>query len=154
MSGSGTAALTAPTLDDAKIVVERWKSEPLVSEVLLYGSVAHGEATPDSDIDFMVVADISKWDEVGGLSAWLERAAREVTPWHCQVVVRPHHMWEHLVNNVSASFEAAVRREAVALYEHPNNGSRPCPTGSLADVPRDNLDLAAQPIGPAELKTG
>ena len=37
-------------------MAERWRTVLQAERVILYGSVARGEATPDSDIDILVVA--------------------------------------------------------------------------------------------------
>ena len=51
-----TAGLPAALLTRLREMAERWRTVLQAERVILYGSVARGEATPDSDIDILVVA--------------------------------------------------------------------------------------------------
>lgn len=55
--------LTHPDVPDSSVLVriaERLKRELGAEKVIVYGSVARGEATRDSDIDLLVIASLSE----------------------------------------------------------------------------------------------
>ncbi len=51
-----TADLPTALLPRLREMAERWRTVLEAERVILFGSVARGEATPDSDIDILVVA--------------------------------------------------------------------------------------------------
>lgn len=60
---SRTRVLVHPDIADRSVLVriaERLKREMLAEKVIVYGSVARGEATRDSDIDLLVIAPASE----------------------------------------------------------------------------------------------
>lgn len=63
----GLASLPAQVLDRLRDAIRRWEHPPTL--VVLFGSVARGEATPESDLDLLVVrptnceADEPVWQE-------------------------------------------------------------------------------------------
>jgi predicted nucleotidyltransferase len=81
----GLASLPAQVLDRLRDAIRRWEHPPTL--VVLFGSVARGEATPESDLDLLVVrptsceADEPAWqDQLSTLqmlaSAWTGNDAR------------------------------------------------------------------------------
>jgi len=81
----GLASLPAQVLDRLRDAIRRWEHPPTL--VVLFGSVARGEATPESDLDLLVVrptnceADEPVWQEqLSNLqmlaSAWTGNDAR------------------------------------------------------------------------------
>ena len=84
-------------------------------EVLLFGSVADGTATADSDIDLVAIfADLDYADRDGRRRA-LEAAAREVVGYPVQVHVTDRPEWQARVQRVSSSFEARIAATAVPI---------------------------------------
>jgi hypothetical protein len=49
----GLASLPAQVLDRLRNAIDEWEQPPLL--VVLFGSVARGEATPESDLDLLVI---------------------------------------------------------------------------------------------------
>lgn len=86
-----------------------------VEEVLLFGSVARGTATADSDIDLVAIfADL----DYGGRHARrreLEAAARAVVSWPVQVHVTDRPEWRARVEKVSTSFERRIADASVLV---------------------------------------
>jgi Nucleotidyltransferase domain len=81
----GLASLPAQVLDRLRAAINGWEQRPVL--VVLFGSVARGEATPESDLDLLVVrpadcdADEPAWQEqISALqahaSAWTGNDAR------------------------------------------------------------------------------
>ena len=136
-------ASTAPTLEDARqIALGVARRDARVGRVMVFGSVARGDADANSDLDFVIVLS----DDFGGdrgeaaLSARTE--IRRRCAWSCDVVVRTQQEWEHLTANVSASFEAAIAAEATELFSRPGCRSRQSDV-TVSGVAQDNLDVAA-----------
>jgi uncharacterized protein len=73
------------------------------SNVRVFGSVARGEATPDSDIDFLVAfkADYTLWDHIG-----LKQALEDLLGRRVDVV---------LEKELREGFRPYILRDAVAL---------------------------------------
>ena len=89
-------------------------------EVLLFGSVARGDASEGSDIDLVALfADID-YAQRRILKRRLEEAAGEaVGRWPVQVVVTDRPEWRARVENVSASFERRISADVVPLAVSP-----------------------------------
>ena len=93
-------------------------------EVLLFGSVARGDADRDSDIDLVALfADID-YAQRHDLKKRLEAVAGAVVDdgWPVQVVVTDRPEWRARVRNVSASFEQRISAEAVAVATSATRG--------------------------------
>ena len=92
-----------------------------VSEVLVFGSVARGEAGPDSDIDLVAVYDdldySTRWERATQLGRLASAAARRVF-----VYVTDWPEWTRRAAEVSSSLERAVAGYAVVLHRRPPNG--------------------------------
>ena len=117
-----TRIVEAPTTADAAVAAEALVAAG-AEEVLLFGSVAHGDADETSDIDLLAIfADIDytmRWD----LIRRLEETAREaVDRWPVQVMVTDRPEWRNRVEKVSTSFECVISVEAVRVAESSTRG--------------------------------
>ena len=112
----------APTVADAKVAADALVAAG-VEEVLLFGSVASGEAGAGSDIDLVAVfADLDyahRWE----ITRRLEDTARAaVGAWPVQVFVTDRPEWRNRVEKVSGSFESAISGDAVRVAEAGTRG--------------------------------
>ena len=131
----------APTLADAETAARAVAAaDPRVEQVLVFGSVARGDARPQSDIDLLVLVADCTPDDLHTLNNRLGAAA-ETAGAHIDLIAERRVAFEHLARNVAASFEHAIAAAAVAVYSRTR--PLPPPTGTLHGVPRDNLDIAA-----------
>ena len=112
-----------PSVNDARQAAESiigMDGIPHVQRVMLFGSVARGDADDFSDIDLMVIVD-----DLGDYSRRrdLERAvsnrlsADAGRPVDVHVTDPPE--WKTRTENVSASFEASLRNDLITLLEQP-----------------------------------
>ena len=110
-------AVEVPTLADAALAAEALVAGG-AEEVLLFGSVARGDASESSDIDLVALfADID-YAQRRVLKRRLEEAAGEaVGRWPVQVVVTDRPEWRARVENVSASFERRISAAAVPVAD-------------------------------------
>ena len=139
-----------PTLEGARLIALRLIEEPFVERVLLFGSVARGDARPDSDLDVVVLLHDAASEDYAAASRRMLAAAAQ-TAEDMGVAGRLDHIvcrltgdWEHAVANVPSSFEAAVFAEAVELAAAPSSGpARERPPTIMANVPDNNADAAA-----------
>ena len=116
------AAITAPpSMADAKKAARAVASEE-VSEVLVFGSVARGEAGPDSDIDLVAVYDDLDYSTRWERSTELGRLASAAAGRRVFVYVTDWPEWTRRAAEVSSSLERAVAGYAVALHRRPPNG--------------------------------
>lgn len=106
---------------DAKKVAEAVVSEE-VSEVLVFGSVARGEAGTDSDIDLVAVYDDLDYSTRWERSTELGRLASAAAGRRVFVYVTDWPEWTRRAAEVSSSLERAVAGYAVALHRRPPNG--------------------------------
>ena len=105
----------APSAADAAVAGDALV-EAGVEEVLLFGSVARGEADEYSDIDVVAVfadIDYAQRSEMGRQLEEVARAA--VGRWPVQVYITDRPEWQNRVEKVSGSFERAICREAVRV---------------------------------------
>ena len=139
------ATVAAPTLEEARRLAEEIaRDDARVGRVLAFGSVARGDSRPGSDLDLVVLLP----EDFSGDLPKAKSELQDLVVARCgagsDVIVRTEQQWEHLVANVSASFEAAIAGESTELFarESSNGGTRSS-NGSLEGVARDNLDPAA-----------
>ena len=131
-------------MDDARLAAEAVSADARVGRVLLFGSVARGEAARRSDIDLMVVvADSCDDEEMRRLEAAAGRAARGAVDWPVDVVLRRRSAFEHMARNVSASLEADIAGHAVVVYQGVSDSGEIDPD-ILEGVPRDSIELAGE----------
>ena len=80
-------ALSHPRVSDPSVlprIAERLKRDFDAEAVIVYGSVARGEAHADSDIDLLVIAPPD-----GDRERWLERVRRAIDDSGCHVLISP-----------------------------------------------------------------
>lgn len=101
-------------MNDARRVAEAIAAEG-VGRVLLYGSVARGQAGPRSDIDLVAIhADLdytARWERKNHL----ERVACEACGWPVEVNVTDEPEWRVRTTAVRSSFEAGIAAYAIQL---------------------------------------
>ena len=113
-----TEAAAAPTIDDARRASHELAAAG-VCRVLLYGSVARGDAGPYSDIDLVAVFDDLDYNRRAGRQLALSAAAQASTGCRVQIHATDWPEWFHRTRRVSASFEAGIVAEAMVLYDRP-----------------------------------
>ncbi len=87
--------------------------------MLLFGSVARGDATADSDIDLVAVFDDLDYSHRLGLRLALSAAAEAAVGRPVEVHVTDRPEWARRTSTVSASFEARIAEGAVVLIDRP-----------------------------------
>lgn len=90
-----------------------------MSQVLLFGSVARGDACGGSDIDLVAVFDDLDYSQRLGLRLSLGAAAGAAAGWPVEVHVTDRPEWARRTGDVSASFEARIAPGAVVLVDRP-----------------------------------
>lgn len=91
-----------------------------VVKVMLFGSVARGEASEASDIDLVVVFDdLGDYKDRREVRDRLAQAVRDSTPCSVDLHVTDLPEWKVRTEQVSALFEASIADELVTLVERP-----------------------------------
>lgn len=91
------------------------------AQVLLFGSVADGTATPSSDIDLVAVFDdLGDYSRRYRIKCEAQAAAREASGHPTDVFVTDRPEWRKRTR-MRTSFEAGIHRGAVALVDRPPN---------------------------------
>ena len=85
--------------------------------VLLFGSVARGEAHPHSDIDLMVIFDDLDYPRRQDLTMELERLARAEVGFAVDVHLTDRPEWKMRTEQVATSFENRVKDQALLLVD-------------------------------------
>lgn len=86
---------------------------PLASHIeraFVFGSVASGKATSDSDVDLMIIGDASFSDVVGVLYTAQETLAREINP-----KIYSREEWEHMVNIDDAFIKEVLSKPRIGV---------------------------------------
>ena len=94
------------------------------ARVLLFGSVARGEAHLESDIDLVAVFDDIDYSNRLGIQLALLAIAERVLDRRVEVYVTDWPEWRCRTEQVSASFEARIAQEAVVLVDRAPVGVR------------------------------
>ena len=115
--------MTAPTLADARRAAEELAAAG-AGQVLLFGSVARGDACEISDIDLVAVFDDIDYERRSALRRSLGAAAEDVCGHPVEVYVTDRPEWRRRTGQVSASFEAAIALDAVTLLDRPAGSVR------------------------------
>ncbi len=123
MRGMATTAISPPCMADAERAAEAIAIDG-VSEILVYGSVARGEAGPDSDIDLVAIHDDLDYSTRRERSDDLKELARSVVAHRVSVYVTDWPEWTHRATQVSTSLECAITPDAVTLHHREPDGVR------------------------------
>ena len=118
-----TQVADPPTKGEARRAAEELAAAG-ACRVLLFGSVARGDAQPDSDIDLVAVFDDIDYSRRRSLSVNLSERAEAASGRSVEVIVTDWPEWRRRINGVSSSFEAAIAPHAVALMERPAQAVR------------------------------
>ena len=105
-----------PERADAARVAEVWVAEG-VSRVLLFGSVARGEATEDSDIDLVAIYDDLDYAERLDQEAELSGLGRAAVGHPVDVLVTDRPEWKMRSEQVITSFESWIATDAMVLAD-------------------------------------
>ena len=109
--------MTVPTLEDARRVASALVDDHGVSMVLLFGSVARGEATESSDIDLVAVYDDIDYAERSSKYQNLRNAVGQAVEANVDLLVtdRPEWLWRS--RRMVTTFEAGISKECLKLTE-------------------------------------
>ena len=113
-----TEAAAPPTAREARRAADELAAGG-ASQVLLFGSVAHGEATTASDIDLVAVFDDIDYSQRHRLTSALSTAAEAAVGRQVEVFVTDRAEWRRRCKDVTASFEAGIAPEAIVLIDGP-----------------------------------
>ena len=108
----------APGLDDARRAAEAL-AEMGAGRVLVFGSVARGEATESSDIDLVAIFDDLDYAGRHKLKLELAGQASAAAGRSVDVMVTDRPEWRQRTQRVSSSVEAAIAADAVVLVDRP-----------------------------------
>ena len=109
---------TAPTLADAERAAATLAAAG-VHRVMLFGSVAVGQAHDRSDIDLLAIYDDLDYSQRWERSCDLAEAAGTATGYPVDVVVTDWPEWRIRTGKVCTSLEARVARNGVVLADRP-----------------------------------
>ncbi len=154
-AGVTLAIVSTPTRADAKRLAKVFAEEHNVSAVLLFGSVARGDAGPKSDIDLVAVYD-DLGDYTGRFERWktLRTVGCERSGHKVDVLVTDRPEWKHRVELVRNSFEHGIADEVETLFDEPNgsidwgkeigmpNTEQQVTAGKLNDISDELRELA------------
>lgn len=116
-------APVAPTREEALAAAERLQAAG-AARVLLFGSVARGEARSGSDIDLVAVFDEIDYADRRSIQVGLVATAEEAVGRRVEVHVTDWPEWRRRSEEVTASFEARIARNALVLYDRDPAGVR------------------------------
>ena len=118
------------------------------AQVLLFGSVADGTATPSSDIDLVAVFDdLGDYSGRHRLEYEAQVAARKASGRRTDVFVTDRPEWRKRTR-MRTSFEAHIHRCAVALVDRPSN--QEIDWDKDTPMPTTDADEAHQDLGAVE----
>ena len=137
--GMVTTLISPPCREDAERAAEAVAVDG-VSAVLLFGSVARGEAGLDSDIDLVAIHDDLDYSTRFERSSELAQLATEAAGHRAFVYVTDWPEWEYRSTEVSTSLESAIADGAVTLYHREPAGVR---WGKEIGMPTTNRGEAA-----------
>ena len=107
-----------PTIADACRAAEALAAKG-VTRVVLYGSVARGEATERSDIDLIAIYDDIDYGKRGQIAAPARTAARAASGFPVDVLVTDLPEWSMRTTRVRTSLEARAARTGTVLVDRP-----------------------------------
>ncbi|MXZ31106.1 MAG: nucleotidyltransferase domain-containing protein [Acidimicrobiia bacterium] len=108
----------APSVAAARLAADELAAAG-AGQVLLFGSVARGEGRPHSDIDLVAIFDDLDYSRRWNLRYELTRRAGAACGHSVDVHVTDRPEWARRVDQVSASFEARIAPDAMALIDRP-----------------------------------
>jgi len=108
----------APTIEDARRAAEALAAVG-VGRVVLFGSVARGEATEHSDVDLVAIYDDIDYSERGAIATPAEAAARAAAGCSVDVLVTDRPEWKMRTTRVRTSLEARAARFGTILVDRP-----------------------------------
>ncbi len=111
--------LAAPTLADAERAAAALAGAG-VGRVVLFGSVARGDATERSDIDLVAIFDDLDYGERWERRCELMRLAGEAAGHSVDVSVTDRVEWAMRTTRVRTSFEGRAARDGVVLVDRPS----------------------------------
>ena len=111
----------APSVAAARLAADELAAAG-AGQVLLFGSVARGEGRPHSDIDLVAIFDDLDYSRRWNLRYELTRRAADACGHSVDVHVTDRPEWARRVDQVSASFEARIAPDAMALVDRPAEG--------------------------------
>lgn len=127
-----------------------------VRRVLLFGSVAHGRASPRSDIDLVAIEGDLDYAVRLQRTTELERVARDACGWPTEVLVTDEPEWRVRTTRVRSSFEAHIATHAIELAandsaEEAIDWNKPIghPDNDTADI-ADRLRTVIEQLYPVE----
>lgn len=137
-----------PTLEDARVAARAVADQvPGVVQVGVFGSVARGEATCDSDIDLLVILEDIEYENRARIAGGdLYRAASRATECPVGIVVTDVHEWA-VRSQLATCFETSIADDLVMFYQSSKrvNVNREKPM----DRPTSDLDEAYVRLGEA-----
>lgn len=143
-AGSGAVRLASPLewgvpgLEDARRVGEGFVALG-ATEVLVFGSVARGDAVDGSDIDLVAVFDdLGDYRCRPDLRRRLVKRAGELSDFEVDVWVTDRPEWARRTTAVSSSLESAIAGEAVAVADCGQCNDADVDWGKEIGMPPDN----------------
>ena len=111
-----------PTVADARRAAEVLAAAG-AGRVLLYGSVARGEQTPESDIDLVAVFDdLGDYADRWRRRSTLREEARQACGWPVEVLVTDRPEWQIRSERLRSTLERRIAPQVVPLVERPEVG--------------------------------
>ena len=111
-----------------------------MEKVVLFGSVARGEAGEDSDIDLLVIVN-DRPEALGGAMSIFERAAKGQVGCGVDVVVRTPAEWEHMRAKVHSSIEHYAEADGRTVLVASDIKEPVC--DNISRMPADDIGNAA-----------
>lgn len=137
-----------PTLEDARVAAQAVADQVSgVVQIGVFGSVARGEATCDSDIDLLVILEDLEYENRARIAGGdLYRAASRATECPVGIVVTDVHEWA-VRSQLATCFETSIADDLVMFYQSSKrvNVNREKPM----DRPTSDLDEAYVRLGEA-----
>ena len=111
-----------PTVADARRAAEVLAAAG-AGRVLLYGSVARGEQTPESDIDLVAIFDdLGDYADRWRRRSTLREEARQACGWPVEVLVTDRPEWRIRSERLRSTLERRIAPQVVPLVERPEVG--------------------------------
>ena len=110
--------VTAPSMVDAQRAAEAL-AEAGVGRVVLFGSVARGDANERSDIDLVAIYDDVDYRSRGEIASTLTSRAMATAGCRVDVIVTDRPEWQVRTTRVHTSLEARASRHGIVLVDRP-----------------------------------